>query len=278
MMKRHSTIGSTVMVSPVLWSSDYMGRIGTIETRDFRADKIGVSFENGEMDWFSSKNLFVLRPVGELIELAENKKAGLWPPIPENLQTIARLQASGSDEKLKHAFEMVQDDPELHRWATIRLNEVINIASQERNSKSKFQTLNTMENESSNGTVVLVLPDLKNDPATKRGQIGVVTYARSAYENYVRFPEGNEAIYPAEQVLKLKDKQQILDDLTKNGSSMPLDDFKAMYKIMLLQERGTSQASFSALAIAKDNPGVRHSVLESIDPAQIQDLAQSHGR
>ncbi|NHA03251.1 hypothetical protein G7092_05580 [Mucilaginibacter sp. HC2] len=133
-------------------------------------------------------------------------------------------------------------------------------------------------NESLNGTLVLVLPDLENNPETKRGQIGVVTYARSASENYVRFLEGNEAIYPAEQVLKLKDKQQVLDDLTKNGSSMPLDDFKAMYKIMLLQDRGTSQAIFSALAIAKDNPGVRDNVLESINPTQEQELAQTVDR
>ncbi|GAA3989436.1 hypothetical protein [Mucilaginibacter dorajii] len=278
MMKQHNAIGSMVMVSPVLWSSDYMGRIGTIETKDFITDKIGIRFEDEEMDWFSAKNLFVLRPVGELIELAETKRSVLWPPIPENLRTLARLQASGSGKKLKQAFEMVRDDPELHRWATIRLNEVLNLAARGKSRQIESQTLNTMEKENLNGTLVLVLPDLENDPATKHGQIGVVTYARSASENYVRFPEGNEAIYPAEQVMKLKDKQQVLDDLTKNGSSMPLDDFKAMYKIMLLQDRGTSQASFSALAIAKDNPGVRDSVLESINPAQKQELAQSRGR
>jgi hypothetical protein len=278
MMKQHNAIGTMVMVSPVLWSSDYMGRIGTIETRDFITDKIGVRFEDKKIDWFSAKTLFVLRPAEDLIELAETKKAVLWPPVPENLQTLARLQASGSDKQLKHAFEMVQDDPELHRWATIRLNEVLNLAALGKSRQIESQTLTTMQKENLNGTLVLVLPDLENDPTTKQGQIGVMTYARSASENHVRFPEGNEAIYPAEQVLKLKNKQQVLDDLTKNGPSMPLDDFKAMYKIMLLQDRGTSQASFSALAIAKDNPGVRGIVLESINPVQNQELAQSLGR
>lgn len=46
---------------------------------------------------------------------------------------------------------------------------------------------------------------------------------------------------------------------------MPVEDFKAMYKIMLLQDRGTSQALFSALAIARDHPGVQDRVLESIN-------------
>jgi hypothetical protein len=137
---------------------------------------------------------------------------------------------------------------------------------------------NTMNNESLAGTLVLVHPDPESDTGKNKGQIGVLTYARSETENYVRFPEGGEAYYPAERVMMLKDKQQVLNDLTENGSSMPLDDFKAMYKIMLLQERGTSQALYSALAIANDHPGVQNNVLESISPTQKQEVAKTYGR
>lgn len=135
-----------------------------------------------------------------------------------------------------------------------------------------------MENQTLAGTLVLVQPDMDNDTGQNKGHIGVLTYARSETENYVRFPEGGEAFYPAGQVMMLKDKQQVFDDLTHNGSSMPLDDFKAMYKIMLLQDRGTSQALYSALAIANDNPGIQEKVLESISPVQKRDLANSYGR
>jgi hypothetical protein len=135
-----------------------------------------------------------------------------------------------------------------------------------------------MENQTLTGTLVLVQPDLENDAGTKKGLIGILTYARSETENYVRFPEGGEAYYPAERVMMLKDKQQVLNDLTENGSSMPLNDFKAMYKIMLLQDRGTSQALYSALAIANDHPGVQGNVLESISPTQKQELAKTYGR
>jgi hypothetical protein len=38
------------------------------------------------------------------------------------------LQKSGSAIERRHAFEQLNDDPEVHRWATIRLNEVIEIA------------------------------------------------------------------------------------------------------------------------------------------------------
>lgn len=135
-----------------------------------------------------------------------------------------------------------------------------------------------MENQTLAGTLVLVQPDLENDPATHRGQIGVLTYARSETENYVRFPEGGEAYYPAAQVMMLKEKQEVFNDLTNNGSSMPIDDFKAMYKIMLLQDRGTSQALYSALAIANDNPGVQEKVLQPIIPTQKQELSKTYSR
>jgi hypothetical protein len=135
-----------------------------------------------------------------------------------------------------------------------------------------------MNNENLHGTLVLVQPDFENDPGTKKGMVGILTYARSETENYVRFPELGEAFYPAGRVLMLKDKQQVVDDLTHNGSNMPLDDFKAMYKIMLLQDRGTSQALYSALAIANDHPGVQEHVLESINPSPKQELAKTYSR
>ncbi|MBD1362517.1 MULTISPECIES: hypothetical protein [Mucilaginibacter] len=135
-----------------------------------------------------------------------------------------------------------------------------------------------MANAKLNGTLVLVQPDLENDTGTKKGEIGILTYARSEKENYVSFPDGGEAYYPAGQLMMLKDKQEIFNDLTQNGSSMPLDDFKAMYKIMLLQDRETSQALYSALAIANDHPGLQERVLESINPAQKQELAKTYSR
>jgi len=135
-----------------------------------------------------------------------------------------------------------------------------------------------IENQALAGTLVLVKPDLEIDPDGKRGQIGVLTYARSETENYVRFAEGGEAFYPAAQVMMLKDKRDIFNDLTSNGSSMPLHDFKAMYKIMLLQDRGTSQALYAALAIVNDRPHLQEKVLDSIRPAQKQELAKSYSR
>jgi hypothetical protein len=127
-MKQEETMGLMVMVSPVLWTSDHAGKIGIIEMTDFEADKIWVGFENEEVDAFSAKTLFVLKAAEELKELAEKYRSVQWPPVAQNLQTLALLQESGSPEQLKKAYILIQDDPELHREATIRLNEVIDLA------------------------------------------------------------------------------------------------------------------------------------------------------
>jgi hypothetical protein len=127
-MKQEETMGLMVMVSPVLWTSDHAGKIGTIVLTDFEADKMRVKFEDEEVADFSAKTLFVLKATEELKELAEKYKSVQWPPVAQNLQTLALLQASGSPEQLKKAYILIQEDPELHREATIRLNEVIDLA------------------------------------------------------------------------------------------------------------------------------------------------------
>jgi hypothetical protein len=128
-MKQEETMGLMVMVSPVLWTSDHAGKIGIIELTDFADDKIWVEFEDEEVDSFSAKTLFVLRATDELKDLAEKYKSVQWPPVAQNLQTLALLQASGSLEQLQKAYILLQDDPELHREATIRLNEAIDLAT-----------------------------------------------------------------------------------------------------------------------------------------------------
>jgi hypothetical protein len=124
-----------------------------------------------------------------------------------------------------------------------------------------------MNNENLNGTLVLVRPDLTIDPASRQGKVAIVTYDREqSKEVYVSFNNGREAMYPPEFLLKLKDKQTILNDLTANGRSMPLDNFKDLYKISLLLDRGTNIAQWQALEIAGNNPAIWDKALQ---PAKL---------
>ena len=136
-----------------------------------------------------------------------------------------------------------------------------------------------MNTENLNGTLVLVRPDLTVDPANGQGKVAVVTYDREqSKEVYVAFNNGKEAIYPPEFLLKLKDRGNILRDLTANGASMPLDNFKDLYKISLLLDRGTNTARWQALEVAARNPAIWDKALQPAKTAEKQVLEKSYSR
>ncbi|MDT3401293.1 hypothetical protein [Mucilaginibacter terrae] len=121
-----------------------------------------------------------------------------------------------------------------------------------------------MNRENLQASIVMVHPDLQNDVLKNQGKIAVVNYDRDLNNDiYVAFENGQEAVYHPSELLVLKDKQEVFNDLTANGSKMEPNDFRALYKIMLLQERNTPQANWDALLIARDNPGVWEHALET---------------
>lgn len=136
-----------------------------------------------------------------------------------------------------------------------------------------------MNNENLNGTLVFVRPDLTIDPANGQGKVAIVTYDREqSKEIYVAFNNGKEAVYPPESLLKLKDKKTILDDLKANGSAMQLDNFKDLYKISLLLDRGTSTAQWQALEIAGQNPAIWDKSMQPAKAAEKQALEKASTR
>lgn len=136
-----------------------------------------------------------------------------------------------------------------------------------------------MNNENLNGTLVLVRPDLTVDPANGQGKVAIVTYDRvQSKEIYVAFNNGKEGIYPPEFLLKLKDKKTILNDLMANGSEMPLDNFKDLYKISMLLDRGTSTAQWQALEIAGQNPAIWDKSMQPAKEAEKQTLEKTYTR
>jgi len=136
-----------------------------------------------------------------------------------------------------------------------------------------------MNTESLNGTLVLVRPDLTVDPANGQGKVAIVNYeSPQSQQVYVAFNNGREAIYPPEFLLKLKDKNTILKDLTANGSAMPLNNFKDLYKISLLLDRGTSIARWQALELAGQNPAIWDKALQPAKPIEKQALEKAYAR
>lgn len=136
-----------------------------------------------------------------------------------------------------------------------------------------------METENLNGTLVLIRLDIKNDPVNGQGKVAIIKYAPQQIEGlYVSLLNGQEAFYKKDELLRLRDKNKVLKELIEKGSLLDVGDFKALYKISLLQEKGTSAALVQALEIARDNPSVWPRALVCVAPQQSLELTRSHTR
>ena len=132
--------------------------------------------------------------------------------------------------------------------------------------------------ENLNGSLVLVRPDFHDDPVGQQGKVGVVYYAREGDEIYISLLNGAQGLYHSQDLLLLKHKAEILRELNNSGTAMNLGDFKALYKVMLLQEKGTSTAMVTALQLAAEHPGIWDKALEFAAPAREPELRNSYSR
>lgn len=136
-----------------------------------------------------------------------------------------------------------------------------------------------METENLNGTLVLIRPDLQNDPAKGQGKLAYIKYVPEQTSGlYVSLFNGEEAFYNPGELLRLKDKQEIFKCLMEHGVNLDVSDFKALYKISLLQDNGTSAAEVRALQIARANPSIWPRALEIVPSQQKLEMSRFYGR
>jgi hypothetical protein len=123
-----------------------------------------------------------------------------------------------------------------------------------------------MTNNELLGTLVLVHPDLKDHPAGREGDIGIVAYVDSPHNQvYLRFTDEAEAVYPSDALFMLKNKEKLFSEKLAGGSDMKLDNYKDLYKIATLQDMGRGKDIWTALEIARDNPEIWKNSLVSVE-------------
>ena len=105
------------------------------------------------------------------------------------------------------------------------------------------------------GTLVLIHPDLRDDPARKQGKVGVLTYVDAGNEAFVSFLDKTEGHYKPEALLRLKGRDELFSTID-DPASMSLSDYKDLYKIGLLQDLGRSTDMLQSLEIAGNNPAI----------------------
>lgn len=123
-----------------------------------------------------------------------------------------------------------------------------------------------MTNNELLGTLVMVHPNLENHPAGREGDIGIVAYVDTPNnEIYLRFTDEAEAVYPADALFRLKEKEQVFSPGSSGTNAATLNDYKDLFKIATLQDHGRSTDIWKALEIARDNPGIWQASLVSVE-------------
>jgi hypothetical protein len=119
------------------------------------------------------------------------------------------------------------------------------------------------------GTLVLVHPDLKNDPAGKWGEIGVITGADLKNDDiYVGFGRNGQGVYGSDALLIMKPPATIYKQLEEQKANLNTNDYKALFQIALLLEYQSSSANIkNAIGLALKSDVVRNQSMQSLEDA-----------
>ncbi|PAW95093.1 hypothetical protein CKK33_16960 [Mucilaginibacter sp. MD40] len=139
------------------------------------------------------------------------------------------------------------------------------------------------------GTLVLVHPELPEDPVNKQGQMAMIIFAEPEKDDiYVTFGKNERALYGSDALLVFKKPNDIYKEMMTNTKDIAIPDLKALYRIGNLLENGTSKGAREAMQLAVENPGILNKAMETLQSKlgldignaveQEQTNAKSYGR
>lgn len=127
------------------------------------------------------------------------------------------------------------------------------------------------------GTLVLVHPELPDDPAKRQGQVGIITGADLENDDvFVSFGKGEQALYSTDALLVFKPATVIYDLLMNDARKANQEDFKALFQVNLMQQHGLSPLVRKAMDLVKDNKVVREFSMDTLENQLEVQLKQHH--
>jgi hypothetical protein len=122
-------------------------------------------------------------------------------------------------------------------------------------------------NEELIGTMVLIHPQLPNDPADKAGKVGIITGADLDRDNiFVSFGRAGQGVYGSDAVLVLRPAEQLKDTLEKHKADLKVDDYGTLYQMALLKEFRITVANIkTAMSLAMRNETVLGYGMQSLE-------------
>ena len=104
------------------------------------------------------------------------------------------------------------------------------------------------------GHLVMVHPNLTNDPVSQQGEIGIITSANlEKDEVYVGFGTNKLGLYSTDALLVLKPHQELYRDLLTQVKNLETPDFKTLMEISLLQQKSSVSHLRDAMELASTN-------------------------
>ncbi|MFA6083390.1 hypothetical protein [Mucilaginibacter sp.] len=111
-----------------------------------------------------------------------------------------------------------------------------------------------MDDETLNGTLVMVNPVLWDDPANRMGQIGVIYEADTAHDYFiVRFDDKEKSAYSADALLVLKSPDQLFEYIENHSATLSPEILKDLNSMALLQEHGRLKHLKTAFELAQSD-------------------------
>src|SRR4051812_11804232 len=89
------------------------------------------------------------------------------------------------------------------------------------------------------GMLVLVHPELSEDPANKQGQVGMISGAQLENDDvFVSFGKGEQALYSTDALLVFKRENDLYTIIMTKGKDAGPDVFKKLFQVNLMQQHG----------------------------------------
>jgi len=128
------------------------------------------------------------------------------------------------------------------------------------------------------GSVVLVHPDLIDDPLNRQNRVGVISHADLMNDDIFVSFDGDQGLYASDALLTLLPAEEIHQHLADMAYETPFRELKALTQIDLFLRYGGENKEKMALEIAQLNPDIQRFCLDTLASQIAKDIAKNYGR
>ena len=125
------------------------------------------------------------------------------------------------------------------------------------------------------GMLVLVHPELTQDPANNQGKIGIITGAELEQDDvYVSFGKGEQALYSTDALLVFNPEKDLYTTIMTDAREAGPEVFKTLFQINLMQQHGTTSVMKKAMEMVADNKILRDLSMDTLENRLANQLQQ----